>query len=106
MTKCPIAHALDQCQLALGRVQQRQPQAGYTFTAVYESMAAARAELARRIPLSDAQIDAAARVLNDRAAVACGIDKDDQWKIYSEDFKGDARAMLRVTHGDTQVTGE
>lgn len=45
---CPIKHALDQCQLALGRVQQRQPQAGYTFTATYEAISAARAELVRQ----------------------------------------------------------
>ena len=50
-------------------------------------------------PLTDEQVTAAARVLNDRQAQACGVDKDDQWKFYSDDFKADARAMLEAAHG-------
>lgn len=53
----------------------------------------------KRKPLTDAMVSAAARVLNDRQAQACGVDKDDQWKIYGQDFIEDARAMLEAAHG-------
>lgn len=36
----------------------------------------------------------AARVLNKRAAEACGIDADDQWMIHGDEFLDDAQAML------------
>jgi hypothetical protein len=36
----------------------------------------------------------AARILCERSADACGIDRDDNWNIYAEDFKADARAVL------------
>ena len=36
----------------------------------------------------------AARILCERIADACGVDRDDNWNIYSEDFKADAKAML------------
>jgi hypothetical protein len=36
----------------------------------------------------------AARALCDRAADACGIDRNDNWNVYAEDFKADAKAML------------
>lgn len=36
----------------------------------------------------------AARVLNKRAAEACGIDADDQWMIHADEFLDDAKAML------------
>ena len=36
----------------------------------------------------------AARVLNNRAAEACGIDADDQWMIHADEFLDDAQAML------------
>ena len=36
----------------------------------------------------------AARALSDRAADACGIDRNDNWNVYAEDFKADAKAML------------
>ena len=49
--------------------------------------------------LTDEMVVAAARVLNERQADACGVDRDDQWAIYSDDFKADARAMLEAAHG-------
>jgi hypothetical protein len=55
--------------------------------------------MAQRVPLTEEQVAAAARVMNDRQAEVCGVDKDDQWKIYSDDFKDDARAMLEAAHG-------
>jgi hypothetical protein len=36
----------------------------------------------------------AARILSDRVADQCGVDRDDNWNIYSEDFKADAKAIL------------
>jgi DNA-binding GntR family transcriptional regulator len=36
----------------------------------------------------------AARALCERAADACGIDRNDNWNVYAEDFKADAKAML------------
>jgi hypothetical protein len=53
----------------------------------------------QRKPLTDEMVTAAARVLNERQADACGVDRDDQWAIYSDDFKADARAMLEAAHG-------
>lgn len=41
-----------------------------------------------------AAISAAARVLADRAADACGVDRDDNWKLYSETFIADAIAVI------------
>ena len=49
-------------------------------------------------PLTDEMVVAAARVLNERQADACGVDRDDQWAIYSDDFKADALAMLKAAH--------
>ena len=50
-------------------------------------------------PLTDEMVVAAARMLNERQADACGVDRDDQWAIYCDDFKADARAMLAAAHG-------
>lgn len=35
-----------------------------------------------------------ARALSDRQADACNVDREDQWKLYSEDFVADVEAML------------
>jgi len=40
------------------------------------------------------RVRAAARLLSDRSAEFCGANKDDNWKIYSEDFVADVRAIL------------
>jgi len=53
-----------------------------------------RVAVARKVEFTEADIFAAARVLADRSAEACGVDKDDNWKIYSEDFIADARTAL------------
>lgn len=37
---------------------------------------------------------AAARALNKRCADACGIDAEDQWKIYGAEFLEDAQFVL------------
>lgn len=38
----------------------------------------------------------AARVLSDRAADTCGVNRDDQWAHYSDEFLQDARAALQA----------
>lgn len=38
-----------------------------------------------------------ARVLSDRAASACCVDPEDNWKVYGHEFIDDVRAMLAVT---------
>ena len=53
-------------------------------------------------PLTDEQVLAGARVLNNRMAEQCGVDADDQWTLYADDFKADARAMLEAAHGVTK----
>lgn len=50
-------------------------------------------------PLTDEAITAAARVLCERQADACGIDRDDQWMVYGDGFKEDARATLIAARG-------
>lgn len=39
-------------------------------------------------------VSAMARVLSDRQADSCNVDRDDQWKIYGQDFIDDVTAML------------
>ena len=39
-------------------------------------------------------VSAMARVLSDRAARACSVDPDDNWKIYGQDYITDVQAML------------
>ena len=39
-------------------------------------------------------VSAMAKVLSDRAASACCVDPDDNWKIYGQDYIEDVRAML------------
>lgn len=87
MTKCPIAHALNECQLTLGRVQQRQPQAGYTFTNTYEALAAARVELARlrAVPIAERKSSFAAGFI-------CAGGETDEAKSQAEQFDSCVRA--------------
>lgn len=47
---------------------------------------------------SNNTISAAARVLADRSADACGVNREDNWKIYSEDFMADAKAALEAAN--------
>lgn len=39
-------------------------------------------------------VTAAARALNQCVATSCGIDAEDQWKTYSDDFLNDAQIVL------------
>ena len=44
-------------------------------------------------------VSAMAKVLSDRAASACCVDPDDNWKIYGQDYIADVRAMLAAGTG-------
>lgn len=45
-----------------------------------------------------------ARALCNRHADACGVDREDQWKFYSQDFIDDAQCMIDAAH-DKQSGG-
>lgn len=53
---------------------------------------------------TDEGIAKAARALSDRTADACGIDKDDNWAIYGEEFIADARVMLNAARMNLSIT--
>lgn len=55
-------------------------------------LAAAPATPAAQVAVPD--VSAMARVLSDRAASACCVDPDDNWKIYGQEYIEDVRAML------------
>ena len=48
---------------------------------------------------TDEMVVAAARVLSERHAAACSIDRGDLWKLYGNDFIDDAHAALEAAHG-------
>lgn len=48
----------------------------------------------QRVKLTDDMIFAAARALSDENAAACNVNKDDNWKFYSDDFYRTARIAL------------
>ena len=59
------------------------------------------AELLTTKPAPDQDVTAVlkmARALSDRQADACNVDREDQWKLYSEDFVADVEAMLAAAH--------
>ena len=61
--------------------------------------AIAEPEQPARLPLTDAQINAAGRALSNASADACGIDRDDNWKTYGEEFIAEARMAIEAAHG-------
>jgi hypothetical protein len=50
--------------------------------------------LEKRMQFTEQQISIVARSLSDSAATECGIDKDDAWNIYSEQYLEEAEAAL------------
>lgn len=50
----------------------------------------------------DAQVTAAARVLANRSADQCGVNREVNWKVYSQDFIDDARAVLEAARAAPQ----
>lgn len=58
----------------------------------YEAFKAGAAWQRARVAVPD--VSAMAKVLSDRAASACCVDPDDNWKIYGHEFIEDVRAML------------
>lgn len=55
---------------------------------------------------TEQQISAVARVLSDRASEDCGVDKDDNWKTYSENYLNDAHVALGATAAAPQVVAD
>lgn len=51
-------------------------------------------------------VSAMAKVLSDRAASACCVDPDDNWKIYGQEFIEDVRAMLAASPAQPAVRAE
>jgi hypothetical protein len=52
-----------------------------------------------REPLTREIVSAIARRLSDSRAETCGVDKDDQWMIYGEDFIADVDETLAAARG-------
>ena len=48
----------------------------------------------QRAQVAVPDVSAMAKVLSDRAADACCVDPDDNWKIYGQEYIEDVRAML------------
>lgn len=51
------------------------------------------------VPLTDEMASKAGRALSDLYATECGIDKDDNWKVYGSDFIETAKLVLEAAHG-------
>jgi len=67
---------------------------------IIESMQARERRAPNRAPSTDsAAISRAGRVLADRNADACGVDREDNWKVYGQDFIEDALAALIAARG-------
>ena len=49
-----------------------------------------------RVPLTDEMASKAGRALSDLYATECGIDKEDNWKVYGSDFIDTARLVLEA----------
>jgi len=53
----------------------------------------------QRVPLTEKQVLAAARVMCKQHSDARGVDSHDAWTFYSDDFKRDAREVLEAAQG-------
>ncbi len=51
------------------------------------------------VPLTDEMTSKAGRALSDLYATECGIDKEDNWKVYGSDFIETAKLVLAAAHG-------
>ena len=51
------------------------------------------------VPLTDEMASKAGRALSDLCATECGIDKEDNWKVYGSDFIETAKLVLAAAHG-------
>lgn len=50
-------------------------------------------------PPSEDQIVAAARALNRQSSRECGINEQDSWNLYADEYLADAKAALEAAHG-------
>ena len=69
------------------------------ITALRAALALPDPEPVELQPLTGDQISRAGRILSDRYADACGVDREDSWKHYGQGFIEDARAALEAAHG-------
>lgn len=46
-------------------------------------------------PLTKDLLDKAARAWSDKVAEECGVNKEDQWKLYSDQFKEDIGTVIK-----------
>lgn len=53
---------------------------------------------------TDEGIAKAARALSDSVADECGIDREDNWKTYGDNFLADARIMLNAARMNLSIT--
>ena len=60
----------------------------------YQAGAAHQRQQAREVVMPD--VSAMAKVLSDRAADACNINRDDNWAMYGQEYIDDVQAMLGV----------
>ena len=115
------AELLNRCYVALGERQDKSAPAGYVMVPVEPSekmldilyhnspglsdhlLVAIWAELLAAASPAPAQpavvmpdVSAMAKVLSDRAADACNINRDDNWAMYGQEYIDDVQAMLEV----------
>lgn len=78
------------------RLQRAEKNDAIAYKAALERQDELRAELAalkaQGVVMPD--VNAAAKALCNRHAMICGVDADDQWKEYSQDFIADAETVL------------
>ena len=60
----------------------------------FQAGAAHQRQQAREVVMPD--VSAMAKVLSDRAADACNINRDDNWAMYGQEYIDDVQAMLEV----------
>lgn len=70
---------------------------GFGACPQFEAAFSAAQPVARE-PLTDAMVSRAGRALSDVYATECGVDKEDNWKIYGSDFIETARLVLEAAH--------
>ena len=67
---------------------------GFDGFDAFQAGAAHQRQQAREVVMPD--VSAMAKVLSDRAADACNIDRADNWAMYGQEYIDDVQAMLEV----------
>lgn len=83
------------CAEILGQDPETWPSHGSAPLAIASALALTVSTTPQPAPAQDVTaVLKMARALSDRQADACNVDREDQWKLYSEDFVADVEAML------------